>query len=72
MLCGRGGRDYFTEGERVTVFADGQGHNGNVVRIFQSPDKVNWYHVDFDEDKSDKKVGYALDALLNIYCLLCN
>ncbi len=57
-LSGRDGREYFLEGSKVTVFSDGQGHNGKVVRILEDPDKITWYRVNFDHGKDDKRVGF--------------
>ncbi len=66
-----GDKGYFPKGDQVTVFGDGQGHNGKVKRIFETPSKVHWYEVDFDEDKSDHQVNRSLFALVVIYYYHC-
>ncbi len=43
-------------GEKVTTFADGQGHNGSIKRVFVDYGGEIWYQMDFPHDADDKKV----------------
>ncbi len=41
-------------GEKVTVFADGQGHNGTVNNVFVDYDDGIWYQVNFAEEEDHR------------------
>ncbi len=45
---------YMPVGSKVTVFADGQGHNGTVAKVFVDHEETVWYQVNFAEDDDDR------------------